>query len=178
MFIVSTPIGNLGDLTERGAAVLAAADRIVAEDTRRARTLLAHLGIQSRPVSLHAHNEAKRTAQVVEWLGEGLDVAMVSDAGTPLLSDPGERAVAGAIEAGHTVVPVPGPSAILAGLVASGLPCSSFTFHGFLPRAAGKRAKVLERIESSPETAVIFESPTRLDSLLSDLENRVGNERR
>ena len=178
LFIVSTPIGNLDDMTGRGARVLASADRIVAEDTRRARTLLSHLSIQTRPVSLHAHNEARRTQQLVDWLSEGLDVALVSDAGTPLLSDPGERAVAGALEAGHPVVPVPGASAILAGLVASGLPCSSFTFHGFPPRRAGKRRKVLERVISSPETAVLFESPARLDGLLEELERLGGEQRR
>lgn len=178
LFIVSTPIGNLADMTGRGAEVLAAADRIVAEDTRRARTLLTHLGIPTRPVSLHAHNEARRTQQLLGWLGEGLDVALVSDAGTPLLSDPGERAVAGALEAGHRVVPVPGASAVLAGLVASGLPCSSFTFHGFLPRRGGQRSRVLERVTSSPETGVLFESPARLGTLLRDLQRVGGGERR
>ena len=178
LYVVSTPIGNLADMTSRGADVLASVDRIVAEDTRRARTLLSHLAISTRPVSLHAHNEARRTQQLVEWLDGGLDVALVSDAGTPLLSDPGERAVARVLDAGHRVVPVPGASALLAGLVASGLPCSSFTFHGFLPRQAGKRSKVLERIESSPETAVLFESPARLGRLLRDLAGQVGEERR
>lgn len=178
LFVVSTPIGNLADMTGRGAQVLASADRIVAEDTRRARTLLSHLAIPTRPVSLHAHNEARRTGQILDWLNEGLDVALVSDAGTPLLSDPGERAVSGALDAGHAVVPIPGASAILAGLVASGLPCSSFTFHGFPPRQAGKRNKVLERVTSSPETSVLFESPARLGRLLHDLQALGGGERR
>ncbi|NNF26525.1 MAG: 16S rRNA (cytidine(1402)-2'-O)-methyltransferase [Gemmatimonadetes bacterium] len=178
LFVVSTPIGNLADMTGRGADVLASADRIVAEDTRRARTLLSHLAIPTRPVSLQAHNEARRTRQVLEWLSEGLDVALVSDAGTPLLSDPGERAVSSALDAGHSVVPIPGASAILAGLVASGLPCSSFTFHGFPPRQGRKRNKVLERVTSSPETSVLFESPARLGRLLDDLQSLGGGERR
>ena len=178
LYIVSTPIGNLADMTERGGTTLRSADRLLAEDTRRARTLLSHLGIHTRPLSLHAHNEARRVRQLLGWLDEGLDVALISDAGTPLVSDPGERAVAMAAEAGHDVVPIPGASAILAGLVASGLPCSTFTFHGFLPRSTKKRDSVLERIRTSPETAVVFEAPSRLVSLLEALDARLPAGRR
>ena len=172
LYIVATPIGNLADLSARARETLAAADRILAEDTRRARILLAHIGVATRPVSLHAHNEASRIARAGRWLAAGDAVALVSDAGTPLLSDPGERLVNAAIEHGHEVVPVPGPSAILAGLVASGLPCVPFTFLGFLPRKAGKRARALERIIDATETTVLFESPSRLAGLLDELAAR------
>ena len=173
LYIVATPIGNLADLSARARETLAAADHILAEDTRRARVLLAHIKVATRPVSLHAHNEASRVARARRWLAGGDRVALVSDAGTPLLSDPGERLVRAAIEDGHEVVPVPGPSAILAGLVASGLPCVPFTFVGFLPRKAGQRARALERIIDATETTVLFESPSRLASLLDDLAARV-----
>ena len=172
LYIVATPIGNLADLSARARDVLAAADHILAEDTRRARTLLSHIGADTRPTSLHAHNEASRISTALRWLGGGDSVALLSDAGTPLLSDPGERLVNAAIGDGHTVVPVPGPSAILAALVASGLPCVPFTFMGFLPRKAGKRARALERIIDATETIVLFESPSRLAGLLDDLAAR------
>ena len=181
LYIVSTPIGNLADLSARARETLAAADHIFAEDTRRARILLGHIGVATRPTSLHAHNEASRISLARRWLAAGDSVALVSDAGTPLLSDPGERLVNAAIEDGHAVVPVPGPSAILAGLVASGLPCVPFTFVGFLPRKAGQRARALERIIDATETTVLFESPSRLAGLLDDLGARVaanGPERR
>lgn len=169
LFIVATPIGNLADLTARARETLATADHILAEDTRRARVLLSHIDVATRPVSLHAHNEAARIALARRWLRAGDDIALVSDAGTPLLSDPGERLVAAALEDGCAVVPIPGPSAILAGLVASGLPCVPFTFMGFPPRKAGKRARALERIIDATETTVLFESPSRLTRLLDDL---------
>ena len=174
LFIVATPIGNLADLSARARGTLGAADHILAEDTRRARTLLSHIGVGTRPMSLHAHNEAGRVSRVRRWLAAGESVALVSDAGTPLLSDPGERLVNAAIEDGHEVVPIPGPSAILAALVASGLPCVPFTFMGFLPRKAGKRARALEQIIDATETTVLFESPSRLAGLLDDLAARMG----
>ena len=174
LYIVATPIGNLADLSARVRESLAAADHILAEDTRRARVLLSHIGVLTRPVSLHAHNEAARVAQAARWLARGDDVALVSDAGTPLLSDPGERLVRRAIDEGSEVVPVPGPSAVLAALVASGLPCVPFTFVGFLPRKAGKRSRSLERIIEARETTVLFESPARLVALLEELAARVA----
>ena len=177
LFVVATPIGNLADLTARARETLAAADHILAEDTRRARVLLAHMEVQARPVSLHAHNEASRVARVLDWLARGEDVALVSDAGTPLVSDPGERVVGAAIEAGHEVVPIPGPSALLAGLVASGLPCVPFTFVGFPPRKAGKRARALERIINAEETTVLFESPARLAATLAELADVAATRR-
>ena len=176
--VVATPIGNLGDVSARARETLAGADRILAEDTRRARPLLGHLGVATRPVSLHAHNEAARTAQARRWLAAGDDVALISDAGTPLLSDPGARLVTAALEDGVPVVPVPGPSALLAGLVASGLPCVPFTFVGFLPRKAGRRARALDRIADAEETTVLFESPHRLRRLLGELSDRLDGERR
>ena len=172
LYIVATPIGNLADLSARARETLAAADHILAEDTRRARVLLSHIGVAARPTSLHAHNEAGRIARVRRWLAAGDSVALVSDSGTPLLSDPGERLVNAAIGDGCGVVPVPGPSAILAGLVASGLPCVPFTFMGFLPRKAGRRARALERIIDATETTVLFESPSRLAGLLDELAAR------
>ncbi|MYC92212.1 MAG: 16S rRNA (cytidine(1402)-2'-O)-methyltransferase, partial [Gemmatimonadetes bacterium] len=174
LYVVATPIGNLADLSERAREVLGAADHILAEDTRRARVLLSHIGVATRPVSLHAHNEAARVALARRWLRAGDDVAVVSDAGTPLLSDPGERLVGAVIEMGGEVVPVPGPSAILAGLAVSGLPCVPFTFVGFPPRKAGRRARALERIIDATETTVLFESPSRLVGLLDELATRMG----
>ena len=178
LFVVSTPIGNLHDLSPRARETLASSDRILAEDTRRARVLLGHIGVATRPHSLHAHNEASRSAQARRWLAAGETVALVSDAGTPLLSDPGERLVNAALGEGCDVIPVPGPSAILAGLAASGLPCVPFTFVGFLPRKAGRRARALERIVEAMETTVLFESPARLRGLLEDLAERTGSGRR
>ncbi len=172
LYLVATPIGNLSDLSERARETLATADHILAEDTRRARVLLSHIGVPKRPASLHAHNEAARVEQAARWLARGDDVALISDAGTPLLSDPGERLVRRAIEDGCDVVPVPGPSAVLAALAASGLPCVPFTFVGFLPRKAGKRTRALERIIDARETTVLFESPARLVALLEELAER------
>lgn len=178
LYLVSTPIGNLGDLSRRAAEVLGSVDRILAEDTRRTRVLLDHLELRTPLSSLHGHNEAARLEQVLARLEAGETLALVSDAGTPLLSDPGERLVSAALEAGHRVVPVPGPSAILAALVASGLPVVPFTFLGFVPRKGRERQAFLERVASSPETVVVFEAPGRLVALLEALAARCGPERR
>ncbi len=172
LFVVATPIGNLSDLTTRAAEVLTAAAHVLAEDTRRARILLRHAGSSVRPLSLHAHNEASRIGTVLGWLAGGADVALISDAGTPLLSDPGERLVGAVVAEGGDVVPVPGPSAVLAALVASGLPCVPFTFLGFLPRKSGRRERMLDRIAAASDTTVLFESPVRLTGLLDDLAER------
>ena len=177
LFVVATPIGNLSDLTARAAQVLTTAAHVLAEDTRRARTLLRHAGSSARPVSLHAHNEASRVGKVLKWLAGGADVALISDAGTPLLSDPGERLAAAVIADGGEVVPVPGPSALLAALVASGLPCVPFTFLGFLPRKSGRREQMLDRIAAASDTTVLFESPVRLVGLLDDLAERFADAR-
>lgn len=172
LYLVSTPIGNLADLSRRAEAVLRAADHVAAEDTRRTGGLLKHLGIEGRLTSLHAHNEAARLERVLDWLGSGARVALVTDAGTPLISDPGGRIVSAASEAGFPVIPIPGPSAALAALVASGLPCERFAFLGFPPRKGRAREEFLQRIEDSAETCVVFESPERLASLLDELARR------
>jgi len=174
LYVVATPIGNLEDVTQRALAVLREAALVLAEDTRRTRVLLDRYGIPARPVSLHAHNETARTQQVLAALAEGRAVALVSDAGTPLVSDPGERLVARAIADGHSVVPVPGPSALLAALVASGLPAGAFTFVGFLPRKAGERARRLAELAGRPETLVLYESPRRVGALLRELAAAFG----
>lgn len=176
--MVSTPIGNLGDMTFRAVEVLKAADVVLAEDTRRTGTLLRHYGVESRMVSAHEHNEASRAATVVEMLREGRDVALVTDAGTPLLSDPGARIVREVVEAGFDVVPVPGASALLAALVASGIAADRFTFYGFIPRKGGRRTELLEEIAALPHAAVLYESPHRTAELLRDLASAAGPERR
>lgn len=178
LYVVSTPIGNLADITYRAVAVLGEVDRILAEDTRRTRILLRHYGVSTPLYSAHAHNEAARAALLVEWLDAGEDVALVSDAGTPLLSDPGARIVQKVIEAGHTVVPVPGPSALLAALVGSGLEPEPFTFFGFTPRSGRARGERLDEVAGSRYTVVLYEAPGRLARLLSDLAERCGGERK
>lgn len=177
LFVVATPIGNLGDLSPRAADTLRNVGRILAEDTRRSRILVDHVGGRAPLVSLHAHNEAERIRRVLEWLDAGEDLALVSDAGTPLISDPGARVVEAAWDAGHTVVPIPGPSAVMAALVGSGLPADRFTFLGFPDRKGADRARFLARAASSEETVVLFESPQRLVRLLEDLAEACGEER-
>ena len=178
LHVVATPIGNLEDVTLRALRVLREASLVFAEDTRRTRVLLDRHGIDARPVSLHAHNEEARVERALAALEAGEPVALVSDAGTPLVSDPGERLVAAAIAAGHRVEPVPGPSAVLAAIAASGLPAQPFAFLGFLPRKAGARKAVLESWATRPETLVIFESPRRLGDTLAALAEGLGSERR
>ncbi|MEX0979798.1 MAG: 16S rRNA (cytidine(1402)-2'-O)-methyltransferase [Gemmatimonadota bacterium] len=174
LYLVSTPIGNLSDITMRATETLAAVSRVLAEDTRRTRILLDHLALATPLTSLHAHNETARTERVVQWLNEGADLALVTDAGTPLISDPGARLVRSVLDAGHDVVPIPGPSAPIAALVASGLPAERFTFLGFLPRKGRERTALLERISTAEETIVLFESPERLGALLEALEATCG----
>lgn len=177
LYLVSTPIGNLDDLTVRAARVLRDADRILAEDTRRTRILADHVGAEAPLVSLHAHNEAERTRAVLGWLDAGEELALVSDAGTPLVSDPGGRVVNAVAAAGHRVIPIPGPSAVLAALVASGLPVETFAFLGFPPRKGKDRSALLDRVATSTETVILFESPNRLTRLLEELVERCGEER-
>lgn len=178
LYIVSTPIGNLGDITYRAVETLRAADVILAEDTRRTSVLLRHYGIEGRMVSAHEHNEASRSVTVVEMLREGRDVALVSDAGTPLLSDPGARIVREVLAAGFEVVPVPGASALLPALVGSGIPADRFAFYAFIPRKGGSRRDLLEEIAALPHAAVLYESPNRTVELLRDLAAVAGPERR
>ena len=178
LYLVATPIGNLEDISRRAARVLGEVTRVLAEDTRRTSVLLEHLGVRLPLVSLHEHNEAARTEEAVGWLDAGEDLALVSDAGTPLVSDPGARLVRAAADAGHAVVPLPGPSAVLAALVASGLPTERFAFLGFVPRKGAERARLLDRVAGSEETVVLFESPERLGALLADLADACGEGRR
>jgi len=164
-------------MTHRAVEVLRQVDRILAEDTRRTRILLRHYDISTPLVSAHAHNEAARAAQLLEWLDAGQDVAIVSDAGTPLVSDPGARIVRKVLEAGHEVVPVPGASALLAALVVSGLDPEPFTFFGFLPRGGRAREERLRQIAALDHTSILFEAPGRLVSTLRDLAERCGPDR-
>jgi len=175
LHVVATPIGNLEDVTLRALRVLSEADLVLAEDTRRTRVLLDRHQISARPLSLHAHNEESRVARVLEALeGEG-KVALVSDAGTPLVSDPGERLVAAVIEAGHRVEAVPGASAVLTALAISGLPAQPFAFLGFLPRKGAARRNLLASWQGRPETLVLFESPHRIGKTLTDLAEALGD---
>lgn len=176
--VVATPIGNLEDITLRALRVLAEADRIYAEDTRRTRVLLTHHGISGRAISLHARNEEGRIPEALAQLDRGECLAIVSDAGTPVVSDPGARLVAAAAAAGHRVEPIPGPSAALAAIAASGLRTHPFTFLGFLPRSAGPRRRLLATHLARPEALVIFESPNRVAETLSDLVAVFGGERK
>jgi len=169
LFVVSTPIGNLADLSERARRVLSEVERVYAEDTRRTGRLLDRIGSEADLRSLHEHNEARRTEELVARLREGADCALVSDAGTPAVSDPGRRAVAASADAGIRVVPVPGPSAVLAALAASGFEADRFTFLGFPPRSGEDRREWLRRCRDARETVVAFESPNRVAGLLGDM---------
>lgn len=174
LHVVATPIGNLEDVSLRALRVLAEADLVFAEDTRRTRILLERHRIAARPLSLHAHNEESRIERALSALAGAGRVALVSDAGTPLVSDPGERLVAAAIAAGHRVEAVPGPSAVLAALAVSGLPAQPFSFLGFLPRRASARRALLAGYRDRPETLVLFESPKRLGKTLAELAEALG----
>jgi len=177
LYVVGTPIGNLGDMTDRARSVLAGVDLVAAEDTRRAGKLLARFGIEARLTSLFEGNERVRTAALVKQLREGKDVAVVSDGGMPGLSDPGFPLVRACIEAGIDVRVVPGPSAVVSALVVSGLPTDRFVFEGFLPRKRGERRARLEALASDPRTVVLFESPRRLGPLLRDVLATLGDRR-
>lgn len=177
LYLVSTPIGNLGDISHRAVEILGAVARVLAEDTRHSRVLMQRYDVKTPLVSLHEHNEASRVETVLAWLDDGDDLALVSDAGTPLVSDPGARLVAAAGERGHRVVPVPGASAVLAALTASGLDPEPFTFFGFVDRSGATRRRRLEEVAASPYTVVLFEAPGRLARLLADLAEACGETR-
>jgi len=177
LYIVATPIGNLSDASGRSIEVLGAVDGILAEDTRRTRKLLDRYDLRTSLTSLHEHNEASRIPRVVKRLDAGENLALVSDAGTPLLSDPGERLVGAVLDAGHTLTPVPGPSAILSALMGAGFPTVPFIFHGFVPRKGKPRQVMLEQIASAAETTVVFESPERVAALLRALVALVADGR-
>jgi len=175
--VVATPIGNLGDLSPRAADVLRAADLVLAEDTRHTGRLLAHVGSSAPQRSLHEHNERARVDEVVERIAAGAHVALVTDAGTPLVSDPGLVLVRACIAAGIAVVPVPGASAVLAALVASGLASDRVAFDGFLPRRGRARGERLAALADEPRTVVLFLSPHRAAEDLADLADACGEER-
>jgi 16S rRNA (cytidine1402-2'-O)-methyltransferase len=175
LFIVSTPIGNLEDITFRAVRVLKESHTIACEDTRQTRKLLDHFGITTPLTSYHDHNEDTRAIELVGKMRAGSDVALVSDAGTPLVSDPGYRIVTAAIEAGIPVVPIPGPSAMLAALAASGLPTDQFRFAGFLPAKSTQRRKVLEGVREEMGTVIFYEGPHRILEALEDVEATLGN---
>jgi len=177
LYLVGTPIGNLGDISQRAIDTLRSAALVACEDTRRTRILLDRYGISTRVTSLPAFDEARRAGGLVERLVQGEDVALVTDAGMPGVSDPGSEVVRLAVEAGVRVVPVPGPSAPLAALAASGLPTDRFTFFGFLPRKGGARREALAELAAAPGTLLLFESPRRLHETLLDLREVLGDRR-
>ena len=174
LYVVSTPIGNLEDLTYRAARVLSEVDIVACEDTRHSQKLLNHYGIKTKTVSYHEHNERDRAGELLESLTSGLDVAIVSDAGTPGISDPGFRVVRMALEAGLRVVPIPGPTALVSALVASGLPSDEFFFAGFLPARSGARRTRLAGLAAIPSTLVFYEAPHRIVASLQDAREILG----
>src|SRR5256885_3024536 len=177
LYLVATPIGNLEDITLRALRVLKEVDLIACEDTRQTQKLLSHYGIQTRTVSYHEHNEMTKAAELIVDLESGAKIALVTDAGMPGISDPGFRLITLAIRHHVPVVPIPGASAFLAALVASGLPTDSFRFSGFLPVKSGQRRKLLESVRESPRTQVFYEAPHRLLETLSDVSELLGEAR-
>jgi 16S rRNA (cytidine1402-2'-O)-methyltransferase len=174
LYVVSTPIGNLEDITHRAIRVLGEVDLIACEDTRHTRKLLDRYGIATKTISYHEHNEQERSRELVDLLVEGTNVAVVSDAGTPGISDPGFRLVRLAIARELSVVPVPGPSALITALVASGMPTDEFFFGGFLPARSGARQARLNELRSIPSTLIFYEAPHRLAATLSDAHEILG----
>lgn len=177
LYVVATPIGNLEDITLRALRVLKSVDLIACEDTRQTQKLLTHFGISRRTVSYHEHNEMTRAAELIVDLENGASIALVTDAGMPGISDPGFRLISMAIRHGIRVVPIPGASAFLASLVASGLPTDSFRFSAFLPAKSGARCDLLESIRQSPRTQIFYEAPHRILQTLHDVKEVLGPER-
>jgi len=171
---VSTPIGNLEDITLRALNILKQVDFILAEDTRNASRLLQHFGISKKIVSYFSYNEERRIPRIIEELEEGKNIALIADAGTPLISDPGLRLVTAAIRQQITVVPIPGASALLCALVGAGIPTDRFVFKGFLPRKKG-RTRMLEQLATEPGTIVLYESPYRVQKTVEDIVKIMGN---
>jgi 16S rRNA (cytidine1402-2'-O)-methyltransferase len=178
LFLVSTPIGNLGDMSYRAVEILFSAALVVAEDTRHSRRLLDHYRIKTPLSSYHEHNEAKETPRLIARLLAGDSIGLITDAGTPLISDPGSRLVAAALEAQVPVVPIPGASSVMAALVGSGLPLERFTFLGFLPRKGKERSEIISEIGDSRVTVVLFEAPNRVAATLEALVEAGAGERR
>jgi len=177
LYVVATPIGNLEDITYRAVRILKEADLIACEDTRHTAKLLQHYGIDKPTVSYHEHNEAARAEELVAKLTAGLNVAQVSDAGMPGISDPGYRVIKLAIERGVPVVPIPGASAVVTALAASGLPTDSFQFLGFLPAKSGQRRTMLEALRNAAQTTVVYEAPHRIAETIKDIVELLGAER-
>jgi 16S rRNA (cytidine1402-2'-O)-methyltransferase len=175
LFLVATPLGNLQDITLRALQVLQRADIIAAEDTRKTRSLLSAHGIRGRLVSYHEHNERRRAAQLLDELRRGRSVALVSNAGSPLISDPGYHLIQGVVREGLPVCVVPGPSAPVAALQAAGFTSDRFVFHGFVPRTSGRRVKLLEEVAKDPRTQVLFESPHRIGRTLGVMVQVLGD---
>ena len=174
LYVVATPIGNLEDMTHRAVRVLQEADLIACEDTRQTQKLLDHYGIKKPTVSYHDHNEIQRAHELLVKLEQGLSIAQVSDAGMPGISDPGYRVVTLAIERGFTVVPIPGASALITALAASGLPTDAFEFRGFLPAKSGQRRTLLESLQGHAHTVVVYEAPHRIRETLQDIVEVLG----
>jgi 16S rRNA (cytidine1402-2'-O)-methyltransferase len=177
LYLVGTPIGNLEDITFRALRVLKQADLIAAEDTRHTGKLLHHFQVATPQISYHDHNSQQRIPQLVQRLQSGEAIALVTDAGMPGISDPGYELVCACVEAGITVVPIPGPSAVVTAIAAAGLPCDRFVFEGFLPVKGKNRQARLEALKTEPRTSVFYESPHRLVKTLADLVNRLGSDR-
>lgn len=174
LYIVATPIGNMDDITLRALKVLQAVDRIAAEDTRRTGRLLAHHGLQTRLVSYHEHNERQRTTELLERLTRGESIALVSDAGTPAISDPGYVLVHEAVQQGILVSPIPGPSAVISALSAAGLPTDAFLFLGFPPRKSGRRQQELQSLAAESRTLIWYESPRRIARFVEEVREIFG----
>ena len=177
LYVVATPIGNLKDLSRRAVEVLDAVDLILAEDTRHSATLLAHYGIGTACRSFHEHNEARQVTQIVKRIAAGGRVALISDAGTPLISDPGFRLVAALRGQGHTIIPIPGPSAAVCALSVAGLATDRFCFEGFLPAKASARRRILQSLSREDRTLVFYESPRRVLAAVSDVVAAFEGER-
>jgi 16S rRNA (cytidine1402-2'-O)-methyltransferase len=175
LYIVATPIGNLEDITVRALKILRDVDLIAAEDTRKSGKLLSHYRIKNRLVSYHEHNEKRRTPELVGQLLEGTSIALVSNAGTPCVSDPGYRLVAAAVANKIPVIPVPGPSAVMTAMSAAGLPTDSFVFIGFAPKKKGKRMKLLAELAVEPRALIFFESPRRILTFLEEVVSYIGD---
>ena len=174
LYLVSTPIGNLEDITLRALRILKESDLILAEDTRTTGRLLAHFEIKNRMMSYHAHNETGRIPQVIGYMKDGQQIALVTDAGTPGISDPGHRLVKAAIQSQIPIVPIPGATALIPAITASGLPSQRFVFEGFLPRKKGRQTK-LQQLAEEPGTIIIYESALRLEKTIRDIVKIMGN---
>ncbi len=177
LYIVATPIGNLGDITQRAIDILKKVDLIAAEDSRRSRVLLDYCAISNDVVSYHEHNEEKQTSQLIEFLKNGKSIALISDAGTPLVSDPGYRLVSSAHDEGITVIPIPGSSAVVTGLSVSGLSCNKFIFEGYLPTRTISRKKYLKSLVSESRTLIFYEAPHRILESIGDMLTVFGSSR-